>query len=437
MVLMLVWAAAAAVPSAPSLTPSAAVLDVLVALAAVLAVGQLLGRLCARVSQPPVIGEVIGGILLGPSVLGRIAPNIGHMVLPGEVGPILNQLAQLGAVLYMFLVGIELDFEFVRARANSTIAIALAGIAVPFAAGAAFALALFPFGASVGISLATYASFLGVALSVTAFPVLARILADSGIQRTELGRLALACAAMADVTAWCLLALVIGAAQASLAHAAGTIALTGVFVILMLTVARPLLAHLGAQTQTLVSRSRLAWLLVAVLLSAATTEALGVHAIFGAFLLGTLIPTGTPLARSLIGRLEDVVTTLLLPAFFAVTGLRMQMSLISGPAEWAVLLVLIVVASAGKIGGTTLAARIRGQDWRTALGLGILMNTRGLMELIVLNIGLDLGIISPTLFAVLVLMAIATTVATGPALSLLGIWTRHRTATLASRVDPG
>jgi len=181
----------------------------------------------------------------------------------------------------------------------------------------------------------------------------------------------------------------------------------------------------------------LAWLLVAVLLSAATTEALGVHAIFGAFLLGTLIPTGTPLARSLIGRLEDVVTTLLLPAFFAVTGLRMQMSLISGPAEWAVLLVLIVVASAGKIGGTTLAARIRGQDWRTALGLGILMNTRGLMELIVLNIGLDLGIISPTLFAVLVLMAIATTVATGPALSLLGIWTRHRTATLASRVDPG
>ncbi len=398
------------------------VLQLLVALAAVLAAGQLLGRGFAAAGQPSVIGEVVAGIALGPSVLGRLAPELADVILPPSVGPLLNQVAQLGAVLYMFLIGVELDVGTMSRDARATVAIAHAGIVTPFVLAGAVAWAMYPYGAGVGVPFISYALFLGVTLAITAFPVLARILADGGLRHSPLGRQALACAAVADVSAWCLLAFVIGATQASVADAIVTLLLTLAFSALMVAVVGPLASRAGRRTNSSIGRPTLALTLLALLVSAAITEALGVHAIFGAFLLGALIPADSALARALRARLEDVVTILLLPAFFAVTGLRTVVSTLAGPADWLVLATVVAAGSIGKVGGTAIAARVAGGEWRHALGLGALMNTRGLMQLIVLNIGLDLGIFSPSLFSILAVAALISTVATAPALHLLGLW---------------
>lgn len=404
---------------------SDSLLHLLVALAAVLAVGQLLGRAFARLGQPAVIGEVIAGILLGPSVLGRIAPAASDAILPASIAPALGYVAQLGAVLYMFVVGIELEFSTVRTRARATAVIALAGIVVPFSLGVGLAYWLHPYGAVAGSARITYALFVGVVLSVTAFPVLARILADGGLQQSDLGRLALTCAAVDDVAAWGLLALVMGVAQAHLWNAIVALALTATFVAMMFVLARPALARAARPTRG-VTNTAFAATMLAVLVSASITEALGVHAIFGAFLLGALIPSESPLARTLIARLEHVVTIVLLPAFFAVTGLRMEVGLLVNPTEWLVLAGIVVVGSVGKVGATAVASRWQGFDWRTALSLGALMNTRGLMQIIVLNIGLELGLFSETLFTVLALAALVSTMATAPALHALGVWSDSR-----------
>lgn len=401
-------------------------LHLLVALAAVLAVGQLLGRAFSQIGQPAVIGEVVAGMLLGPSVFGRVAPGLSDLVMPPAVAGSLNHVAQLGAVLYMFLVGVELEFDALRTHARATTGIALAGIVVPFGLGLVLGLALYPYGSAPTGTATTYALFLGVVLSVTAFPVLARILADGGLQHSSLGRLALTCAAVADVAAWCLLALVMGVAQAGLWAAAGRLALTAAFVALMVAVARPAMGRLANPATGSVSRSTFAAVMLALLASAAATEALGVHAIFGAFLLGTLVPPDSALARALLARLDDIVTVVLLPAFFAVTGLRMELGMLAHGREWAVLGVVLLVASAGKIGATAVAGRLFGQDWRTALGLGALMNTRGLMQIIVLTIGLDLGVFSQGLFTILALAALAATLLTAPALHALGVWSPPR-----------
>jgi len=393
-------------------------LHVLLALGAVLVTGQLLGRLFAAVRQPPVIGEVLAGVLLGPSVLGRLVPGLSDRILPASVAPALGLVAQLGVVLYMFLVGLEFDFDRLRTRARATVAIAHAGIATPFVLGAALALPLYPILSSTDVSFTSFALFLGVAMSITAFPVLARILVDRGMQRTDLGQLALACAAVADVTAWCILAVVIGVVQAQVSSAAVTLLLTVLFVTLMWTVARPLVARWTSAAAS-VTRDTMGLMLAALLASAVTTDAIGVHAIFGAFLFGVMVPSDSPVARALTVRLQDVVTVLLLPAFFALTGLRVQIGLVSGIPEWTIVLVIILVATVGKVGGTVIAARLAGMTRGPAAALGMLMNTRGLMELIVLNIGLDLRIISPTLFTMMVLMALATTLMTSPALDVL------------------
>ncbi len=395
-------------------------LHVLLALAAVLVTGQLLGRLFAAIRQPPVIGEVLAGVLLGPSLLGRVVPGLSDRILPPSAAPALGLVAELGVVLYMFLVGLEFDLDRMRTRARATIAIAHASIATPLVLGAALALPLYPILSSTDVSFTSFALFLGVAMSITAFPVLARILADRGMHLTDLGQLALACAAVADVTAWCILAVVIGVVQAKVSSAALTLILTLLFVALMWTVARPLVARWVNAAGTSVTRETMGLLLGLLLASAVTTDAIGVHAIFGAFLFGVMVPSESPVARALTVRLQDVVTVLLLPAFFALTGLRVQIGLVSGVTEWIIVLVIVLVATVGKVGGTIIAARLAGMAWRPAAGLGVLMNTRGLMELIVLNIGLDLRIISPTLFTLLVLMALATTVMASPVLDLLG-----------------
>ncbi|MBI3862774.1 MAG: cation:proton antiporter [Planctomycetia bacterium] len=396
---------------------SEALMHVLVALGAVLIAGRLLGIGFRYVGQPPVIGEVVAGILLGPSLLGRVWPDAAAFLLPTTVAPHLGMIAQLGVVLYMFLVGLELNPELLRERARSTIAISHASIVAPFLMGTGLALYLYPRLSTSDVPFTSFALFMGVALSITAFPVLARILTDRQMQKSPLGVIALGCAATDDVTAWCLLAFVVGVAQAKVGGAFVVIGCTLAYIAFMFLIARPIATRYFLRFgEHDISANVVALVLALLLGSALITEAIGIHAVFGAFLLGAIIPHDSALARALTTRLEDLVTVLLLPAFFAFTGLRTQIGLVSGLDQWLWCGLIIVVATAGKFGGTLAAARLTGLGWRDATSLGLLMNTRGLMELIVLNIGLDLRVISPTLFAMMVLMALVTTMTTSPLL---------------------
>ena len=404
------------------------VLHVLATLAAVIGLGAVLGRAVGFLGQPPVIGEILAGILLGPSCLGAISPEAMHALIPtpdadpgGQVLAALKAVAQLGVILYMFLVGLELNATRMGSHVGAAVAISHASIVVPFVLGSTLALGLYPVVSHAGVPFTSFALFLGVAMAVTAFPVLARILSDRGLDRTDLGVMALACAAADDVTAWCLLAVVVGIVQAKVAGALAVAGGAALFVAAMVLVVRPAVARLGRAYEGTapLPRAMVSATFTAVLLSALATEAIGIHAIFGAFLLGAIIPHTSRIAAEFTAKLRDPVTVLLLPAFFAYTGMRTEIGLMSTARDWLLCGGIILVATAGKFGGTLLAARLTGYGWRDAAALGTLMNTRGLMELIVLNIGLDLGVISPTLFAMMVLMALATMVATAPVLAWL------------------
>jgi Kef-type K+ transport system membrane component KefB len=393
---------------------------VLLALAVIIITCRLVGRLFGYLGQPPVIGEVVAGILLGPSLLGRVSPEASAFLLPPAVAPYLGVIAQLGVILYMFLIGLELNLGFLRQRVREMVMIAHAGIAVPFLLGTALALGLYTRVCSDAVSFTSFALFLGISMSVTAFPVLARILSDRGLQRTPLGVLALGCAALGDVTAWCLLAFVVGVAQSEMHGALLVVLCTLAYIALMVVAVRPVAKKLLVPLkESQLSRGVVAWIFVALLVSALITQAIGVHAIFGAFLLGAVIPHDSAAARVLTRRLEDGLTVLFLPAFFAFTGMRTEIGLVSGGEQWLLCGLIILVATVGKFGGTLAAARFLRLEWREGAALGILMNTRGLMELIVLNIGLDLGVIPPTLFVMMILMALATTMVTSPALAAI------------------
>jgi Kef-type K+ transport system membrane component KefB len=411
-------------PAAPATGPAlhGATPDVLarllLALLVVILAARLLGALFRRIHQPPVIGEVVAGILLGPSLLGAVAPEVSAFVFPADVLPLLGLLAQMGVILFMFLVGLDLDATTLRQRTHAVVAISHASIAAPFVLGSALALALYPRFSTSDVPFATFALFLGVALSITAFPVLARILRDHGIDRTPIGVIAISCAAVDDVTAWCLLAIVVGVARGQAGSGLTSVALAVAYVALMWVAVRPALRSAVARHEA-GSRGAVAAVLVGLVASALATETIGIHALFGAFFLGALVPHDSKLARDLAARTEDLVLVLLLPAFFAITGLRTQLGLLGTLDHWLWFLAILALACVGKVGGAALPARLTGLGWRESATLGVLMNTRGLMELIVLNVGLDLRIISHTVFALLVLMAVATTVATGPLLGLL------------------
>ena len=396
-------------------------LSVLLALTVIMVTARVVGVVFSKLNQPAVIGEVVGGIMLGPSLLGRFAPDVQASLLPAHAAPMLGILSQLGVILYMFLVGLELDLHALRSRARTTIAISNAGIIVPFTMGAALSWALFDRYAPAGVSFTSFALFLGVSMSITAFPVLARILGDRGLQRTPMGMMALTCAAIDDVSAWCLLAFVVSVTQATPGAAVVTVALTALYIALMMTVGRRVMTAIVSRldASSRIGEQSLTLILAAVLLSALATEFIGVHAIFGAFLLGAIVPHESSAARQVREKIEDIVRVLLLPAFFAFTGLRTEIGLLQTAADWMICAAIIAVAIAGKFGGATLAARLTGLSWRDASALGILMNTRGLVELIVLNIGLDLGVITPRLFTMLVLMALVTTMMTSPILTRL------------------
>jgi Kef-type K+ transport system membrane component KefB len=397
-----------------------ALFHILLALAAVIALGRVLGKAFTYIGQPPVIGEVVAGILLGPSLLGRLSPDAMSFLLPKDSAPHLGVIAQLGAILYMFIVGLELNTGQLRSIAGSVFAVSHVSIVLPFVLGAGLALWLYPHLSNRAVPFTSFALFVGVAMAITAFPVLARILTDRGLSRTSLGVTALGAAAVGDVTAWCLLALVVGVAKAEVGEALLVVVFATAFVAGMLLLVRPVVAaYVRKHGDVPPSRGTIAVVIIGVLLAALTTEAIGIHAVFGAFLVGVLIPHDSRLARDVGRKLFDVVTVLLLPAFFAFTGLRTEIGLVSSGSEWAMCVTIVLVATVGKFGGATLAARLTGQSWRDAAAVGSLMNTRGLMELIVLNIGLDLGVISPTLFAMMVIMALITTMATAPALHFL------------------
>ncbi|MBL8741157.1 MAG: cation:proton antiporter [Myxococcales bacterium] len=393
-------------------------MHVLLALVVVIVAARLVGALFRKLQQPAVIGEVIAGIMLGPSVLGAVWPQATAYLVPPNVAPFLGIIAQVGVVLFMFLVGIELDTSLLRKRTTASVAVSHASIVMPFVLGTTLALWLYPKLSTSDVPFLPFALFLGVSLSVTAFPVLARILTDRRMQKSELGVVALTCAAVDDVTAWCLLAFVVAVARSEFAGAILTMALSAGFVAFMLLVVRPLLARTFNEKREL-TQLHMAFVFIGLLVSALTTEAIGIHALFGAFLFGAIIPHDSKLGLEVSDKLTDVVVVFLLPAFFAFTGMRTMIGLVNGWEHWAMVGIIILAATLGKFGGSFAAARLVGLETRKAAALGVLMNTRGLMELIVLNVGLDLRVISPTLFAMMVIMAVVTTFATSPILSLI------------------
>jgi Kef-type K+ transport system membrane component KefB len=381
----------------------------------------LFRRVFRWMKQPPVMGEMVAGIVLGPSVLGLIFPQAMSFLFPPASLETLRLLSQIGVVLFMFVVGMDLSIQHLRERGTSAVMISHASIIVPFLLGAALSLFLYRDLASPGTSFQAFALFIGVAMSITAFPVLARILDDRKLSQTHLGAIAITCAAVDDVTAWCILALVIALVKATGVEISGiTILLTLSFAGAMFFLVRPQLARLIKDPDSQQHRRSLIPVMLAFLLACALiTETIGIHALFGAFLAGVVMPPSTEFRIFLKDKLEAFGSYALLPLFFAFTGLRTQVGLLTDWHDWLMCGVIILVAIAGKLGGSMLMGRWTGMGWSQAFAIGVLMNTRGLVELVVLNIGYDLGILSGRIFAMMVLMALVTTFMTGPLLSLV------------------
>ena len=387
----------------------------------ILTLAGLFRRLFRAIHQPPVMGEMIAGIVLGPSVLGLLFPQALSFLFPAASLETLRLLSQIGVVLFMFIVGMELDLKHVREKGSAAVMISHASIIVPFLLGAALSLFLYRELASPGTSFNAFALFIGVAMSITAFPVLARILEDRGMSQTYLGSIAITCAAVDDVTAWCILALVIALVKSTgIGISAITIVLTLIFAASMFFVVRPQLGRLIKEPDSQLHRRRLIPIILAFVLACALlTETIGIHALFGAFVAGVVMPPVAKFRSFLKDKLEAFGSHALLPLFFAFTGLRTQVGLLNKWQDWLLCVVIILVAIAGKLGGSMLMSRWTGMNWSQSFSIGVLMNTRGLVELVVLNIGYDLGILSGRIFTMMVLMALVTTFMTGPLLSLV------------------
>lgn len=383
----------------------------------------VLGRCFQKLRQPRMVGEIIAGILLGPSLLGWAAPSVSAFLFPPKaLGP-LYVLGQLGLLLFMFQIGLELDVHNVRPMGRAVVFTSGIGILVPFAAGAGLALFLYCRLSAATVPLLLFALFMGTAMSITAFPVLARILTETGLLKSKIGSIAIACAAVDDVTAWCLLAVLI-----IMARLPGTfpllLVLAGLacYVTLMVRLRPFLKKHVlrrSAHSLTRISADTLAILLLFMLASAWVTEWLGIHALFGAFFAGVVLPKDEKIVQAVISKFEMIASVLLLPLFFAFTGLRTSVRLLNGGSLWLYCGLIVLVAVSGKLLGCAISARSTGVSWREALALGVLMNTRGLVELVVLNVGLDLNIISPTTFSMMVIMALFTTFMTSPILGVV------------------
>lgn len=392
----------------------------LVQLILIIAAARVCGTAAVALRQPAVIGEIAAGILLGPSLFGRLAPHAASFVFPERSIGALRLLADVGIILYMFRVGLDVSFAHLGARMRSAVAVSHFSIVVPFLLGVALAILLYRGYAPPGVPFRAFALFMGIAMSITAFPVLARVLEARGLSNTPLGSTALTCAAVDDITAWSMLAFVVTLVTAGEAGTllASMLIAGSIFVIGMITVVRWGLAR--ALSSGIVTGGRAAVVLGIAFASALFTEVLGIHALFGAFLAGTIVPSDARVRDQLRRGLESLGAVLLLPLFFTLTGLRTNIGLLSDATAWAVCLLVIATATAGKLLGSMCAARWTGSTWHDAFVLGALMNTRGLMELIALNVGYELGVLSSPMFAILVLMAVVTTVITGPLIDLAG-----------------
>jgi Kef-type K+ transport system membrane component KefB len=395
-----------------------------VQLLVIIAAAQLMGRAFTRMGLSAVVGEMAAGLLLGPSLLGLLAPGAFAFVFPADSLGSLQLLSQVGICLFMFSVGMDLNMQQVRSRARAAVVVSTVSILVPFLLGVTLAYFLFTDLAGPRATFAAFAPFLGISLSITAFPVLARILQERGMTRTFLGSTAIACAAAGDVAAWTIMAFVVASARSTtLDGGVLTVALALLLIAVMSFGVRPALPRwLGSErlARKEPSRGTLAVVLLVLLAAALSTELIGIHALFGAFLAGAVMPQADGFRQKIDAHVQRFSSVLLLPLFFAFTGLRTQIGLLADAQGWLLCLSIIAIATLGKLGASAVAARFTGMSWRESLQLGALMNTRGLMELIALNVGYDLGILSQRIFTMLVIMALVTTLLTGPLLTLFG-----------------
>jgi Kef-type K+ transport system membrane component KefB len=385
-------------------------------------VSRIFGYIFNKIGQPTVIGEIVAGIILGPSVVGFFFPEVAGFLFPRESLPNLQFLSQVGLILFMFVIGMELDLKILRHQAHDAVVISHASIVIPYFLGMGLAYYLYQDFAPDNISFISFALFMGIAMSITAFPVLARVIQERDLTKTRLGSIAITCAAADDITAWCILAAVIAIVKAgTFISALYTIALALIYVLSMIFILQPFLKKLGkvySEKET-INKSIVALTFLILMISAYIAEIIGIHALFGAFLAGVIMPPHFTFRRIMMEKIEDVSLVLLLPLFFVFTGLRTQIGLLNETHLWIVCGYIILTAVGGKFGGSALAARFVGQSWKDSLSIGALMNTRGLMELIVLNIGYDLGVLTPEVFAMMVIMALVTTFMTGPALDVI------------------
>ena len=411
-----------------ALTPAQVNVRVLLAMAIVIAGSRFFGWAISKVGQPRVHGEILAGILLGPSLLGVISPDALDYLFPKEVIGALRVLATIGLVLFMFLIGLELDLGKLRGHGHKAVVISHASIILPMGLGAVLALWLYP-RLGDGVDQLGFTLFLGAAMAITAFPVLARVLQETGLYHTRIGVLTITCAAVDDVTAWCVLAGVVAIINATgFADAIRIIALSLGFIFAMLKIVKPLLAR---------RHTIPVWMAISfAMLSAWTTEQIGIHAIFGAFMAGAAMPRKPKIQHEIHDKLQTATLTFLLPVFFMVVGLATRVDLLNSFYLVGVTLLVIAVAIAGKWGGSMIAARLTGENWQDAAAIGVLMNTRGLTELVILSVGLELGVITTTLYTIMVLMALVTTLMATPMLALISpIYHRGMTSKDAKTED--
>lgn len=395
---------------------------ILLQIIAILLISRLFGFLFSKIDQPTVIGEILAGIVLGPSLLGHFSPDAYHFLFAPASLANLYIISQIGLILFMFTIGMDLNLGALKDKMGVTYVISHASIIIPYFFGMLLSYFLYSRFAPAHTGFLSFALFIGISMSITAFPVLARIVQEKGLTKTHLGTLAIASAAINDVTAWCVLAAAIAIAKTgSLVSSLYTIGLSVLYVLIMFFVIRPFMKKIGElySNSEVLNKSVVAFLLLVLIVSAYTTEIIGIHALFGAFLAGVIMPPLQNFRRLVIEKIEDISVTLLLPLFFVFTGLRTQIGLLNTPYLWGICALIIVVAIGGKFAGSAFTARILGETWKDSLSIGVLMNTRGLMELIVLNIGYEMGIFSPAIFVMLVIMALVTTFMTTPVLSLI------------------
>jgi Kef-type K+ transport system membrane component KefB len=409
----------------------------LVQIITIVIAARLFGWIFRKIGQPTVIGEIIAGIVLGPSLFGLYFPDFKEALFPLESLGNLQVLSQVGLILFMFVIGMELDLKVLKNKANDAVVISHASIVIPFALGIGLSYFIYHQFAPEGVEFLSFSLFMGIAMSITAFPVLARIVQERGIHKTRLGTIVITCAAADDITAWCILAAVIAIVKAgSFVSSLYIIGLAIVYVMVMLFVVKPFLKRVGdlySSSENL-SKPVVAIFFLTLMVSSFCTEVIGIHALFGAFMTGAIMPDISRFRYIFIEKVEDISVILLLPLFFVFTGLRTEIGLINEPYLWKVTGCIILVAVVGKFIGSALAAKFVGQNWRDSLTIGALMNTRGLMELVVLNIGYELGVLSPKIFTMMVIMALVTTFMTGPALDLINFIFKTKDVIIPSEV---